>query len=69
MQVSHNICSSFSPQFKYNTFNDVQFVKMCHGAKIQNALSQNNWSARFEVELRMFVNIASADPDNITELP
>ena len=36
--------SSFSPQSKNITFNDVQFVKMCHGAKIQNALSQKNWS-------------------------
>ena len=27
---------------KNSTFNDVQFVKMCHRAKIQNALSQNN---------------------------
>ena len=26
-------------------------------------------AAKFEEKLRMFVNIASADPDNITELP
>ena len=50
---------------------------MCHGAKIQNALSQKNWSYRVvhikitQAEtrrLRLFVNNASAD-DNITELP